>query len=77
VSDITEMVGHITEAVSDTTEMVGHITEVVSDITEMVGHITEIVGESTEIRPILITSSRRSFSVNQQLQASVHWILRK
>jgi hypothetical protein len=67
----------ITEIVSDIPEMVGHITEVVSDITEMAGHITESVGESTEIRHILITSSRKSVSVNQQLQASVHWILRK
>jgi predicted ester cyclase len=61
----------------DIPEMVGHITEVVSDITEMAGHITEIVGERTEISHILVTSSRKSFSVNQQLQASVHWILRK
>jgi hypothetical protein len=57
-------------------EMCQTITEIVSDITEMVGHITAIAGKDRN-QGILITSSRKSFSVNQQLQASVHWILRK
>jgi methyl-accepting chemotaxis protein len=87
VRQITEMVGHITGGVSEITEMVGHITGGVSEITEMVGHITEgaltmgetvcFILESTAIWKILITLSRKSFSVNQQLQASVHCIARK
>jgi hypothetical protein len=57
--------------------MVGHITEIVGEIIEMVGHGTEMVGDGTEIGRILITSSRRSFSVHQQLRDSVDCISRK
>jgi hypothetical protein len=77
VGERTQMVGHIIEVVGESTEMVGHITDIVGESTQMVGHITEIVGEMTQIESILITSSRQSFSVNQQLQASVDCICRK
>jgi hypothetical protein len=73
-SQNTGMVGHITEIVGERTEMVGYMTEILGERTEMVGHITVIVGESTEIGNILITSSRKSLSGNQQLQASVNCI---
>jgi hypothetical protein len=58
-------------------EISHEITEIGSEMAELVGHITSTVGERIEMGKISVTYSQKSFSVNQQLQASVHCIPRK